>query len=206
MARPWALSCRIPRLHTARTTAVTTQTSRGRGAIRAPTVAQKPVDARLDGVVGRAPRPEDPATEDHQQRGQQRDHHQQADADADRGHRTEAGGGVHLGEDQAEHAEDDGERAGDDRRGRPVQREGHRLVPVLVPVQLFSIAGHEQQRVVGAGAEHQHREDARTLPVHGQVGVLGQQVDHAPGRRSAPRPPRSPAAATAAGCGRSAAG
>ena len=58
---------------------------------------------------------------------------------------------------------DDGERAGDDGRRRAVQGEGHRLVPVLVTAQLFSIARHEQQRVVGAGAEHEHREDALAL-------------------------------------------
>ena len=47
--------------------------------------------------------------------------------------------------------------AGDDGRAGPVQRHGHGLVPVLVPAQLLAVAGHQQQGVVGARAEHQDR-------------------------------------------------
>ena len=145
--------------------------------MRAPTRAQKPVARGLEGVEHRPTRPEDPPAEDHQQRRQQGDHHQQPDADPDRGHRPQARGGVHVREDQAQHAEHHGQRAGDDRRRRPVQGERHGLVPVLVAMQLFSISRDEQEGVVGAGAEHQHRQDAGTLPVDGEVGVLGEQVD-----------------------------
>ena len=60
-----------------------------------------------------------------------------------------------------------------------VQRERHRLVPVLVSTQLLSISGDQQQRVVGAGADHEHGHDELRLPVDGHVGVLGQQVEHA---------------------------
>ena len=42
---------------------------------------------------------------------------------------------------------------GDDRRSGAVEREGHRLVPVLMTAELFPISGGEQQRVVRAGAE-----------------------------------------------------
>ena len=59
-----------------------------------------------------------------------------------------------------------------------VQRDGHRLVPVLVPAQLLAVAGDQQQRVVRARAEDQHGEDAGALRVDGQAGVLGEQVDH----------------------------
>ena len=42
------------------------------------------------------------------------------------------------------------------------QRERHRLVLVLVAAQLLAVAGDEQQRVVGAGAEHEHRAGSTT--------------------------------------------
>ena len=75
--------------------------------------------------------------------------------------------------------ERDGGRAGEDRGPGAVQGEGHRLVPVLVAAQLLAVAGDEQQRVVRAGAEDEHGEDARALRVDHQAGVPGQQVDHA---------------------------
>ena len=68
--------------------------------------------------------------------------------------------------------EDHGRRAGDDRGGGPVQRERHRLVPVLVAAQLLAVARHQQQGVVGARPEDQHGEDALALPVDGEVAVL----------------------------------
>ena len=64
--------------------------------------------------------------------GQQGDHHQERDGDADGEDRTEAGRRVQVGEGQAQHADHDGGGAGQDRRGGAVQRERHRLVPVLV--------------------------------------------------------------------------
>ena len=56
------------------------------------------------------------------------------------------------------------------------RRPGHRLVPVLVPAQLLPIAGHDEQRIVRAGTEHEHQQDARGLRVDGDACVLGQQV------------------------------
>ena len=82
-----------------------------------------------------------------------------------------------------EQADHDGGGAGEDGRGGAVQGEGHRLVPVLVAAQLLAVAGDEQQRVVGAGADHQDGEDRLALAVDGEVGVLGQQVDDAARRR-----------------------
>ena len=46
-----------------------------------------------------------------------------------------------------------------------LRRELHRLVLGVVPAQLLAVARDEQQRVVGAGAEHQHRQDAAGLAV-----------------------------------------
>lgn len=57
-----------------------------------------------------------------------------------------------------------------------MQRVGHGLVPVLVPVQFLPVAGDEQQRVVGGDAEDEDGQDAGALPVDGEVRVLGEQV------------------------------
>jgi hypothetical protein len=50
-------------------------------------------------------------------------------------------------------------------------------VPVLVTPQLFAVPGDQQQRVVGAGTEHQHGKDRGALRVDGQAGVFGEQID-----------------------------
>ena len=47
----------------------------------------------------------------------------------------------------------------------PVQREGHRLVPVGMPAQLLAVAGDQQQGVVRAGADHQDGQDAWLCPL-----------------------------------------
>ena len=72
---------------------------------------------------------------------------------------------------------DDGRGAGEDGGRRAVQGERHRLVPVLMATELFSISRHQQQRVVGAGADHQDAQDRLALAVDGEVGVLGEEVD-----------------------------
>ncbi len=51
----------------------------------------------------------------------------------------------------------------------------HRLVLVLVAAQLLAVARDQQQRVVGAGAEHEHGEDAAGLAVD-RHARLGEQV------------------------------
>ena len=53
----------------------------------------------------------------------------------------------------------------------------HRLVPVLVVVQLLSIASDHQQGIVHARTEDEDAQDACALAVDGEVGVFGQQVD-----------------------------
>jgi hypothetical protein len=53
----------------------------------------------------------------------------------------------------------------------------HGLVFVLVAPQLFAISRDQQQRVIRAGAEHQHRQDPLTLAVDQQACVARQAVD-----------------------------
>ena len=146
---------------------------------RATDAGPEAVGGGLGAAVGGALGPEDPAAADHQQRRQQRHHHEHGDGDADGEDRAEPGGGVEVGERQAQHADGDGRRAGEDRRRGAVQRERHRLVAVLVTTELFPVAGDEQQRVVGAGSDHQDAEDGLALAVDREVGVLRQEVDQA---------------------------
>ena len=133
-------------------------------------------------------RPEHPAAEDHEQGRQQDHHHEQGHDDACRGHRTEAAGRVHLGEHQAQQADDDGRATGDDGRPGAVQRVRHRLVAILVVPQLLAVAGHQQQRVVDAGTQRQDAEDRRALAVDGEPEALGQHVDEALGGQTLATP------------------
>ncbi len=126
-------------------------------------------------------RAEDPAAEDHQQGGEQRDHHEEGRGDADGEDRSEPGGRVEVGDDEAQHPDHDGRGAGEDCGRGPVEGERHRLVPVLVTAQLLAVAGDQEQCVVGAGADHQDAQDRLALPVDGEVGVLRQEVDDAGG-------------------------
>ena len=133
-------------------------------------------------VDGALARPEPAPADDGQERRQQRDAGQHHDQDADRVDRADRPGRGELGEDQHDHGEDHGAGAGDDRRRGARDRPLQRLVAVLVRVQLLGVAGHEQQAVVRARAEHQHRQqrgrDARDL--HSGVG---EELDHAAGDR-----------------------
>ena len=91
---------------------------------------------------------------------------------------------------------------GDDRRaGRP-HRGRDRDVLVLLASQLLAVAGHDQQRVVGAGAEDEHGQDRRGL-AGDRDAELGEQV--AEPARAAPRrrSPRRTGSARRSGCGRS---
>ena len=68
--------------------------------------------------------------------------------------------------------------AGDDRRARAAQRLGHRRVAAVVAAQFLPVTRDDQQRVIGAGAEHQHLQDAGALRVDRQASVRREQVDH----------------------------
>ena len=77
-----------------------------------------------------------------------------------------------LGDRQAQQRGDDRAAGGEDRGpgGAHGQRDG--LVLVLVLAQLLAVARDEQQRVVGARAQHEHGEDRGRLAVdgHAQLG------------------------------------
>ena len=57
------------------------------------------------------------------------------------------------------------------------QRDRHRLVTVFLATEFLAEPRDEQERVIGAGTEDQHREDAGALGVDGEPGMHGQQVD-----------------------------
>ena len=143
-----------------------------------PTRAHSPVwDWSVEPYDGRRGQNHPPA-EDHQQRREEGEHHAKRHGDADRGDRTESLRGVHAGHEQAQHPRDHGRATGEDRRTRAPQRECHRLVPVLMPPELFPVSGDEQQCIVRASPEHQHGEDSGALCVDGEIGPRGEKVDH----------------------------
>ena len=122
--------------------------------------------------------PEDPAAED-DQGGREHDEGEGGrDDDADGAGEAEAAGRGEEREQQGEQAEHDGGRAGEHGLGGTAQGDGHRLAPVLGDPQLVAVAADEQQGVVGAGTEDQHRQDAdrRLVPEHaeGRQGVGGE--------------------------------
>jgi DNA-binding MarR family transcriptional regulator len=70
-----------------------------------------------------------------------------------------------------------------------VQGVRHCLVPVLVAMQLFSISRDEQEGVVGAGAEHQYRDDAAHLGISsGSATGLVDRLESAGHVRRQPHP------------------
>ena len=104
--------------------------------------------------------PEDPAAED-DQGGRQHDQDEGGgDDDADGAGEPEAAGGREEREQQGEQAEDDG--GGAREHGLDVRRRASAIASrrSRVAAQLVAVARDQQQRVVGARAEDEHREDA----------------------------------------------
>ena len=132
----------------------------------------------------RRARPEQDAralAEDEQQRGQERERAEQRGRDADRGDRAEAAVGAEVGQQEAQHAGDDGAGAGGDRLDARPQRAPHRGRRVLDAGELLPVARDEQQRVVHRRADHEDRQDALRLPVEHERAVRGEVVDHETG-------------------------
>ena len=108
----------------------------------------------------------------HDQRREGRDHH------AHRAGQPEPARGREHREQQDQQADHDGGGAGQHRLDGTTHRGPHRGVPVVDASQLVAVAGDQQQGVVRAGAEHQHRQDAdrRLVPGHAEeVEDLGGQ-------------------------------
>ena len=92
-----------------------------------------------------------------------------AKGDAHRRDRPEAGCPVDLGQRQAEQSGDHGQGGGEDRRAGRGEGDAHRLVLVVVAVQLLAISGDQQKGIVGPGAEDEDRHDRARLPVDGDA-------------------------------------
>ncbi len=138
---------------------------------------------RLVDALGSDPRyegPERPAPGDREQRGQDRQHRDHREADAQGADRAQARGAGDLGEGQGQQGGHDRQPGGDDRGSRLSHRDLNRLVLVLMAPELLAITGDQQQRIIRARAEHEDGQDASRLAGDCHPG-LGQQVAHAAG-------------------------
>ena len=116
-------------------------------------------------------RPERPTPADQEERGEGGEHRHRGHCHAHRPHRAEPGRRVDGCERQAEQSRDDGARGGQDPGTRLPHRDAHGLVLVLVAVKLLAVAGGEEERVVGSGAEDEDEEDATGLAVDDDARV-----------------------------------
>ena len=80
---------------------------------------------------------------------------------------------------ETEKRRDDGARRGEDPRACLPHRDPHRLVLVLVPVELLAVARGKQERIVGSGSEDEDEENAARLAVHDDACVDEQRADPA---------------------------
>ena len=104
--------------------------------------------------------PEQPASEQHERGGQHQQGEDHRHDDAHRAGEPERAVAGEFGEQQRRQREGDGRPARDDRRAGTAQGLAHRLPAILVQPQLVAIPRDQQQRVVRAGTEDEHGEDA----------------------------------------------
>lgn len=120
--------------------------------------------------------PEPLAAEDGEQRRQQREPGEHPGEDANRRHRAKRGRELGVGEREDEHRQGDGQPRCEDRRPRAAHGARHRVVLVLYAMQLFAVAGHQEQAVVGRDPEHQDDQDRGAVGGDRRARV-GVQVD-----------------------------
>ncbi len=121
--------------------------------------------------------PEHPPAADGEQRGQQGEAGEQPGGDAEGGDGAEAAVGVQVAGQQTQQRGDDGAGRCGDHRGGGADGGAQRGPVVGAGVQLLAVAGDEQQRVVGGGAEDQHVQDAGGQVGDGQQVVAGEHGD-----------------------------
>jgi lipoyl(octanoyl) transferase len=137
---------------------------------------------RVVGPVRGTERPEGGPAQQDQRRREEREGRQEGTDDADRGHRPETGQRVQVAQQQAQDAQDDGQPGCPDRGGRLPQGHAHRVQAVGLLAQLLAEPGHDQQRVVGRGPDHEDGQDPLALTVERDHPGVGQQVDDRRGR------------------------
>ena len=104
--------------------------------------------------------------------GQHDEHEGGGHDDTDGAGEAETPGRREGRQQEREQADDDGRGAGQDGLRGAGEGLGHRVAAVGVHPQLVAVARDEQQRVVGAGTEDEHREDAdrRLVPLDVEGG------------------------------------
>ena len=164
----------------------------GGGQADPPPAASGLLAVRVVRVDLRYQRPEDSARADDQRRGQHQQPEQQRRGDADRPAQAQAPGCPQSGQQQGEQGQDHGGRRGGDRGRRTQPGRAHGGPAVRRTPQLLAVAGDQQQGVVGAGAEDQHRDDAADVEASNGRSVtweaIAEQRARSPGRPGRPRP------------------
>ena len=117
--------------------------------------------------------PEQSASEQHERGRQHEEGEEHRDHDTGRTGDAEGTVALQLGEDEGEQGERDGAAARDDRGAGAAEGAGHGVATILVQAQLVPIAGDQQQGIVGAGAEDEHRQDARYRGIQGDASERG---------------------------------
>ena len=144
----------------------------------------RPAPRRARRTTGAPPR--DPLAGQTQHRGQQgqggEDHHEHDErhADATRGHERQAGEG------QAEDGDDHGAAGEEDSLARRGQRPADRLGDGQAEGEVLAVPGHQEERVVDAGAEPDHRGHDRCP--RGDVDAVGHERERARPDQEAEQP------------------
>ena len=104
-------------------------------------------------------RPEQVVAEDRQQRRGEREPGDERHRDRDGDAGPHRGDHLEVADAHREHAHDDGAGAGGDDRADPAHGGPRGIVPVAAARDLLAVAADEEDRVVGADAEHHHDEE-----------------------------------------------
>ena len=124
-------------------------------------------------VEARLLRPVGAASDDGEQRRDQRERRQHHQPHRDGDHRTERLVGAQDRKRQGGGGDQDRGAGRGDGAADASHRATHRLVPVGVARELLAEAGGDEEHVVRAGAEEHDCHDPRGLPGDGQVELLG---------------------------------
>jgi hypothetical protein len=121
-------------------------------------------------------RPEGALAEHREQGREQGEGREQHHRDPDRQDRAEPVGRFEVGDEQHQHRRDHRPGRGGERRRALAHRCGQRLGRRPPALHFLAVAVDEEQRVVGAGAEHEYQQEEGALGVDGDPAGVDRQV------------------------------